>query len=283
MNPSPRCAVAAALLGLLGCGCDDNLTHPEGPEAFEPAPVTPLACVPNLDGRIEADELAPALGVPVSFLVSPDGVERGVDLAGVVDEDGRRVWDWAAEDPTDQVATFQAAAITGRWYASSFPSGAFVVPIDAGLATEGVYTHDEDAILLHGLASAEEAPIAGQSLLVYETPIAVYRFPLEPGQTWTTSGDVKNGVLFGLPYAGRDTYEVSVEGGGRLMLPDLSFSQALRVSTRVVVSPAVGAPTSRRQVSFLFECFGEVARATSRADEEAEDFGVAAEVRRLGL
>ena len=45
----------------------------------------------------------------------------------------------------------------------------------------------------------------------------------------------------------------------------------------------MGASVSRRQVSFLFECFGEVARATSRDDEQAVDFTTAAEVRRLGM
>ena len=45
----------------------------------------------------------------------------------------------------------------------------------------------------------------------------------------------------------------------------------------------VGASTSRRQVSFLFECFGEVARATSLPDETVVDFTTAAELRRLSL
>jgi len=57
----------------------------------------------------------------------------------------------------------------------------------------------------------------------------------------------------------------------------------LRVRTRVQVTPAVGIPTSRRQVGFLSECYGEVARATSRDNETDEDFNTAAELRRVGL
>ena len=35
------------------------------------------------------------------------------------------------------------------------------------------------------------------------------------------------------------------------------------------------------QISFLFECFGEVARATSQPNETNQDFTTAAEVRRF--
>jgi hypothetical protein len=35
-------------------------------------------------------------------------------------------------------------------------------------------------------------------------------------------------------------------------------------------------------VSYFFECFGEVARATSQRDEPDPNFTEAAEVRRLG-
>jgi hypothetical protein len=36
-----------------------------------------------------------------------------------------------------------------------------------------------------------------------------------------------------------------------------------------------------RQTSFFFECFGEVARATSQPNETQDDFTTAAELRRL--
>mgnify|MGYP000997285483 FL=1 len=45
---------------------------------------------------------------------------------------------------------------------------------------------------------------------------------------------------------------------------------------------AVGASSSTRQSQFLFECFGEVVRATSAPGEKDDDFTTAAEVRRLG-
>ena len=74
-----------------------------------------------------------------------------------------------------------------------------------------------------------------------------------------------------------------MDAAGRLELTDLTFTQALRVRTRVTGVPAVGASVSRRQVSWMFECFGEVARAVSLDNEPQEDFTTTSELRRRGL
>jgi hypothetical protein len=96
-------------------------------------------------------------------------------------------------------------------------------------------------------------------------------------------GEVENAKFRGLPYAGRDIYEVKVAAMGELALPSFSFEQVHKVHTKVTVQPAAGESSSTRQVSFLFECFGEVARATSQDGETEQDFSTAAEVRRLGF
>jgi len=268
---------------LLVSACGDNLTPPPERDPYAPGdPATPT-CWPDVDGRIEPAELQAALGVPANYLVSPAGTERTVDLTGAADAEGLRVWDFSTDLADDQVATLAAAPLTGRWYAASFPGGQFVAPLDAGATLEAVYAHDERALWLLGMASAEADPPAGRTLLVYEDPVPAYQFPLEVGAEWIAVGEIRDGTLLGLPYAGRDVYEVSDDALGRLELPDLSFTQAHRVRSRVTIEPAVGAPVSRRIVSFLFECFGEVARAQSRDDETEEDFATAVEVRRLGL
>jgi hypothetical protein len=87
----------------------------------------------------------------------------------------------------------------------------------------------------------------------------------------------------GLPYAGRDTYQIRIDGSGALELPDVAFTQALRVRTTLSIEPAVGVPVIRRQVGFVFECFGEVARAVSQDNEMADDFTTTTELRRLGF
>jgi hypothetical protein len=158
-----------------------------------------------------------------------------------------------------------------------------VAPLDAAGTLQAIYSHDETALWLLGMASAEADPPQGRTLVVYDAPVAAYRFPLEPGATWVAVGEIRDATILGLPYAGRDVYEVSDDALGRLELADLSFTQAHRIRTRITSEPVVGASVSRRIVSFMVECFGEVARAQSRDGEVLEDFTTAVEVRRLGL
>lgn len=266
--------------------CQDNETpFPEKSPYAATAPAA-LPCVPNLDGKIEAKELAPQIGITATYLVSPAGKERTVDLAGRPNEQGKLVWQLGNDFADDQVARIQAARLEGKWYAASFAASvppAFVAPLDAGGRTEGVYTYDETGIFLHGVASAAENPPEGKTLFVYSSPIRLYQFPLAPGAAWSTTAEVKNGTLRGLPYAGRDTYEMKVDAAGELSLPDFVLTQALRVRTFVRIVPAAGQETTQRQTSFLFECLGEVARATSKLNEPDEGFTTASELRRLGL
>lgn len=267
-------------LAVLVVACGENRTYPEKP-AYEAPAVTPLSCVPNLDGKIEATELKAALDVPESLVISPAG--RRVDVAGAVDAQGRRTWAMGDDSADDTVAKIQASALTGKWFAASFPAGQYVAPVDAASKVLGVYSTDANTLFLHGLASATEAPPEGKTLLVYNAPVAIQRYPLEVGKGWVSAGTAQNATVRGLPYAGRDTYQISVDAAGRLELTDLTFTQALRIRTKLTVEPAVGASVSRRQVSWFFECFGEVARATSNDNEPLEDFTITSELRRLGL
>lgn len=260
--------------------CSTNLTPP--PEGVDSG--TELACLPNLDGRIEAREIPVTLQTPVDYYVSPDGV--AVDLVGEVDEAGKRVWDFSEQRPEDQRVQAAVLPLRDQWYAESFPGGEFVLATDIGAGgnLDGIYSMDEAGLWLHGVASSEEDPPAGTTLLPYDSPVALYRFPLEPGDAWTEVGTLTVRELAGQAYNGTDTYEVEVDDTGRLDLPYISFEQTYRVRIRVVVAPAAGGvSTSRRQVSFLFECFGEVAQVTSRVNESARDFTTATELRRLAL
>jgi hypothetical protein len=269
-------------LFLLLLACGENRTFPTRGQYKGEKPAE-LSCVPNLDGRIDSTELQAALGVPVSYLINPAGSTRTVNLAGTINPQQQRVWDFATDFADDQVAKLEASALTGKWFAASFPTAQFVTPLDAAGRNFAAYSQDSNGFYMHGFASATEAPSEGKTLVVYSQPIALYRFPLEVGKTWVTQGQVSNAMVRGLPYAGRDTYTVTVVSSGRLELPDLTFTQAMRVQTNVTAEPAVGAPLTRRQVGFVFECFGEVARAVSRDNETQDDFTQAAEVRRLGL
>ncbi|MBE7453320.1 MAG: hypothetical protein HS111_31980 [Kofleriaceae bacterium] len=268
----------AALLGLAGpavllAACGENLTPPgEG----EPSP--PLACVPDLDGVLTAEEIPLVLGATAPYLI---GGDVAVDVAGEGAGATRR-WDWSVERRDDTAADLGAVALDRQWYASAFPGGQFVAAGAGGL--DGVYARDAAAIYLLGLASPTMEPASARTLLAYDAPVAVLRFPLVEGDAWTATGTITGGTLAGLPYSGADVYELSADASGELHLPYVRFTRALRLRTRVVSTPAVGGVvTSRRQVSFWFECMGELGRATSRADEPAADFTIASELRRFAL
>jgi hypothetical protein len=283
MHRTTITAITALLLCVAACGDNQTPAPPRG--EYQAAAPTPLPCVPNLDGKIEAKELTPALGITATYLISPSGKDRPVDVAGATNSAGQLVWSFGTDYADDATLTLAAQPLDGKWYASSFPGlvKPFVTPIDAGDLTEGVYTQDDQGIYLHGVASSKQDPPEGKTLLVYGTKVALYQFPLTPGAAWTSIGEVKNGTFRGLPYAGRDTYDVKVDGAGQLVLPDLTLTQAMRVRTLVTVAPAAGQTTTQRQVGFLFECLGEVARATSKLNEPDENFTDATELRRLGL
>ena len=284
----------APLLVLTACA-GENETFPEELLPYGTQEPEPLPCLPNLDGRIDANELSPTLNQIASYRVSPplplesDGI-RPMDLTGVVGQDGRRVWDWSKPDADDRVATFMAKLLVDQWYVPHFPDGRFSMPTDAAGRVHAVYSHGDEALRLHGVASFIENPPEGQTLLVYEQPVDFFPFPLTIGDSWSQTGRVRNGVLLGVkPWSQDDLYEVSVDMAGELRLPDFSFAQAMRVLTKVTIKPKAGQKkgTTQYQVSFVYECFGEVARATSPfvLDPEQDpgpDFPLAWEVRRLG-
>ena len=286
--PTPVMLIALGIVAAtLGLGCGENVTPLPDRPTYESPDAGVLGCIPNLDGRIDPSELEAVVGVPVTLLVSPPGVQRPVDLVGTVVGESR-TWDFATDYADSTLARLEAAPLEGQWFEADFPDDGtpgtrFVTPLDPGGSTVGIYRKNDGALSLLGVASALADPPEGRTLLVYQTPIVLYRFPIEVGASHVSTAEVTNGTLRGLPYAGRDIYEVEVRSSGRMELPDLAFERALRVDVRVTVEPAVGAATSRRQVSFLSECFGEIARATSRPDEVAIDFDTAAELRRLSL
>ncbi len=285
---------SAALLFAASCVDNENGDNAQDPlDPYEGGVVEDLDCTPALDGRIDADQLQPAIGVPVNYRVSPSGDERPVNLAGYEDQFGVRVWDFSATDDDyagDQSLEIAATELDEQWYADEFPDAEFSVILDPTLALDALYSHDGDTLYLHGYASAEEAPEIGKTLVAYEEPIVAYDFPLQEGDSWSGVGEVQDGRVRDLPYTGTETYEFEVDATGELWLPDLTFEKVLRVRTHLTIEMPIGNPTYRQQVQFLFECFGEVTRLVGpdmELDEETErqdyQFDTAVEMRRLGF
>lgn len=256
----------ALLLLLTACGVNQT------PQPA-PAPTLP-SCVPNRDGQITADELPIALGATLPYYA---GVNRTVDLAG-----NGGIYDLSMERPDDMVVHLGPVALAAQWYAADFPAGQFVV--DAGDGLDGIYHQDAQALWLDGTASHDEMPAAGKTLVRYTDPIAVLRFPLHDGQAWSETGQIAAGTVAGLPFIGTDQVDIDVTAGQRLDVPYVEFSPILRVRTHVVRAPTGGTPAiGKRTTIFMFECFGEVARAESQQNEPDADFTSAALLRRFAL
>lgn len=288
IRPTAPASVLSIAFAACACAwsaaCEDNLTHPPDTTPYEAGTTAPLSCVPNLDGTIQSSELQPTLGISANYLVNPSGTTRMVDVEGQVNSSGQLVWDWGTSYANDQVAKIEATALSGKWYAASFPNGQYVTPFDAADTIEAVYSQDDGGAYIHGLASTQENPPSGKTLWVYDTPVKLYAFPLTMGTSWTSSGTTTNGVVDGLPYAATDTYQGTDDAVGQLILPDFMFTQAHRLRFVVTTNfSAGGMQQVSRQVSFLSECAGEVGRATSQTNEMNDNFTTAVEQRRLGM
>lgn len=197
----------------------------------------------------------------------------------------RMVWDFSEVSAGDELSIIQATSLEGQWYEASYPDGQWAAPADTEGTTQGIYSTDGQAIYLLGLASVVESPPTGQTLLAYDEKVAVYRFPLTPGTSFTSVGNVTaNGSMVGgLPYKGTHTYEVKDDAVGKLKTSTLTFCEVHRVRTKLTMTGPVGpAATVRRQTGFVYECYGEVVRATADGDG-SDDFMTADELRRLKL
>jgi hypothetical protein len=253
---------------ILLTACSVNMT----PQP-DPTPALPN-CIPNRDGQITAEELPIALGATISYYA---GTNRAVNLTPTSD----KVFDLSVESPDDTVVALGPVQLAAQWYADQFPTGQFVV--DAGSGLDGIYHQDDRALWLDGTASQDPMPAAGKTLIRYADPVPLLRFPLTDGLAYSTTASI-SATIAGLPFVGMDQIDVDVSAGARLDVPYVEFSPVLRVRTHVTRTPSTGTPVvGKRTTLFMFECFGEVARAESKQDETAEDFTTAAYLRRFAL
>lgn len=267
--------------------------------ACEPAPLpeddlyvgaNPLAqCVPNNDGVITEEEMPFVSGAQARIRVADGPIN--VDVVGT-EKDGVVEWDFSRPDPEEQPLAFIGPIETDdQWFLDAFAErGAtpidVLAPLDPGATTLGPVLRGNGEISLWGAASADENPDEGRTLVVYDSPAPLYRFPLEVGARVTESVRASNATLLGLPVALDDTYDVEVTAIGTLRLPDLILDNTLRVTVRLERTLTVG---DVRQVTHIFvhECLGEVARVVSEPaplDETIPDaFDVASQMWRLSL
>ena len=169
--------------------------------------------------------------------------------------------------------------MAGQWFADEFPADSIIVPLSAAGDSFAVLRSTESAVSLLGIASVAQ----DYTLLQYQSPIDLYRFPLRVGDTWESRSAV-TGTLAAVPYNGTDTYEILVASHDTVSLPHLRFTDALRVHTAITSdSGAAGVVVSRQQISLLSECFGEITRVVSQDGDTAPNMTTAAELWRFSL
>lgn len=272
-----RLLVLLAFLALPRCGPNQTVVEPE---AYPPGTPAVALCQPNLDGVVDGAEFQVQPGQPVRYLINPAGVTRQVK-ALTAPVTGTARFDLSAVYPDDLRLEIAAGTASGQWFSSRFPRASFTLPFDAGKTVLSLFRNDAEALSLLGFASVNDD--ANRTVIVYEQPVPIFRFPVQVPDSGVTVTKTTDSQFLGNPYVSEDTYERTVDGAGSLELPDLTLDRVVRVRTVIRQRPAIGPEIRRIQYSFIAECLGEVARITSKDGETNPSFEEASEVRRLGL
>lgn len=268
------------VLAVSACGPIEPRTFAPG-DGLPPTPIVDggqSTCRGNGDGVVGRDEVVFAPGVEVRYRINPPGTTITVDVEGETRADGTRLWDFSSLG--GELYPLSLATAGDRWFAPSFPAAEYAARLDPREPVLGVYDASDTEVVLLGAAGEDET---SGTLLVYDQPVALLRFPLALGASWSTEALVVDGRVGGVPVASRDRYDVTVDAVGEMRLGILTFASAVRVRVELTQAFPAGPGVRRIQYLWLAECYGEIARATSRDGEIDPAFGEAAELRRLGL
>ncbi len=242
-------------------------------------------CEGDNDGSISASELPVATGLSVPYLANAAGTTVVTDPHGQQDETST-TWDFTSA-PGTLTVDFPMLDPGGLWFDSHFPDADFAAPLFAHEPLLlGVISASEHELSMLGLASREEAPAEGQTLVVYDQPVKVYDLPLELGTQWESSGSFNDAVIAGVPNAGLEDYSFEVDAIGTLLLPGYALENTLRLHVELTQTFAVSSgdnTVESQRYLYLRECFGELARITSLPGETSPDFVEASELRVLDV
>ena len=270
------CGYWVALATLVG-GCGESV--PGGGD--EEPPLT--ECVANLDGQIDADELPMVPGIEVRYTRNSEPVD--VDLDGMDDGTGGVLWDFS-DGPTDVGATLELLAPDEAPHAELFPEMTYAAPLLVespellGYFHRGTSADGVDVLAMLGMATTDDVPPASRTVVVYDTPLVLYRFPLALADTWEQTVTYRDATTLGLPNQGVEHYTFVVDAAGTARLPggiEVSDVLRVRVETEQILAVQVGEPAyETHQMLWIRPCFGELARAVS----SEPDFAPVEEFRR---
>ncbi|MGE0785954.1 MAG: hypothetical protein AB7S26_09720 [Sandaracinaceae bacterium] len=199
---------------------------------------------------IDRSEVPLPLGVATVFRVAMD---PSIDSHGVEQPDGTRLWDFEGPYTGDTDHTFTRTAPSGEWYASSFPTATYSLPLSAEDDLLGVFELQTDRLLLLGIVS----PSGGitRTELAYDPPIAIWELPMDVGDSWETTATV-TGVNTGVFGTYTERWLVAVDAVGQVGTP-AGVRDVLRLSSRI--TRTVGfTPVEVRRLSYVEPCVGTV-------------------------
>lgn len=251
----------------------DELDLPPEDDGDDAGEIETIGCLPDRDGVITREEVPVRAGLRATFRI---GLDATVDLAGTTNPDGSRSWDLLGPLAGDHDELIELLDPTGRWFAPTFPTASYAARLSDTEELLGVFEITADALQLLGVVSPEGGLLRTE--LTYDPPVTVLAFPLELGDSWTTDSTV-SGFASGVWSMYFEAYESQVDAAGTLATPYETFD-VLRVGVQLTRTVGV-VPTVTRTFSFVSECFGTVATATSQPNPLQVEFSEASEVRRL--
>jgi hypothetical protein len=255
--------------------------RPDATTTDAPPGDTPTTgCTPNGDYVITAQELPLGPGLKATYRVAASVT---IDTTGTAQADGTRNWDFSGALAGDKNVLLETSSPTGAWWASSYPTATYAVPLSSTSDLLGVFKLDAVSLSLLGIVSPTNVATT-KTNVSYGTPVPVTKLPLQMGSAWTVTNVNVTGTYQGTAgYTYYETYDIRVDAKGHLTTPFGVFP-VLRVST--LLSKTIGLYTTKtRTYGYMAECFGTVASAVSTTPTTGTDPGAeftsASELRRL--
>ncbi|HEX3343046.1 MAG TPA: hypothetical protein VHS09_00685 [Polyangiaceae bacterium] len=216
-------------------------------------------CIPNDDGTVTRAELPMLAGLHASFAITTATQTMGT--AGTAQPDGSTDWDFSAALSGDQTVVITTNAPAGQWFAAQFTSATYTTTLSETEPFLGVYQATAASLLLQGVvAPTNAAPVTELS---YSPSAEILAVPLQMGTTWTSTSTV-TGKADGIASDYTEKYDSVVDAHGTLKVPYGTF-QVLRVQTTLTrtIVPVTDVETTQ-VMTFIAECFGPVAKLTSK-------------------
>lgn len=246
-----------------------------GDDAADATPdATPSSCTPDHDGTITLAELPFAPGRTATFRVALDVTWS---TAGQPEAGDLRRWDLSGALAGDADQALTLAAPGGAWWAAAFPGATYATRLSAESDLSGVFAVGGASLALLGVVSPDDGLYKTE--LSYDPPATILGLPLSRGTTWATTSTV-SGTANGVIVAYTERYDSSVDQAGTLVTPYGEFP-VVRVVTDLTRTSGLATLDTRRTFTWVAECFGPVATATSQSFASGDELSDLAELRRI--